>query len=209
MTRAECLRVITVAEEIKSAAAAVQARATVQFVEQVEQDASAARAREEITRGEARRRTSAARSEVALARRCSPAQADRHVATARAWCSVLPQTMSALTAGRVSESRAGVVAQETTCLSPQDRREADRRLAGDLALLGDRALRGAAHRACTVIDPASVVGRKREGRGLPQGEHSPGAGRDGVALGPGSIDGRGRCPRVADCGGGGAIRRHG
>lgn len=162
LTRAECLQVITVAEEIKSAVSAVQARATVHFVEQVEQDASAARAREEITRGEARRRSSAARSEVALARRCSPAQADRHVATARAWCSVLPQTMSALTAGRVSESRAGVVAQETTCLSPQDRREADRRLAGDLALLGDRALRGAAHRACTVIDPASVVRRNEK-----------------------------------------------
>lgn len=159
LTRAECLQVVTVAEEIKSAVSAVQARATVHFVEQVEQDASAARVREEITRGEARRRRSAARSEVALARRCSPVQADRHVATARAWCSVLPQTMSALTAGRVSESRAGVVAQETTCLSPQDRREADRRLAGDLTGLGDRALRGAAHRACTGIDPASVVRR--------------------------------------------------
>lgn len=162
LTRAECLQVITVAEEIKSAVSAVQARATVHFVEQVERDASAARAREEITRGEARRRSSSARSEVALARRCSPVQADRHVATARAWCSVLPETMSALTAGRVCESRAGVVAQETTCLSPPDRREVDRRLAVDLTRLGDRALRGAAHRACTGIDPASVVRRNEK-----------------------------------------------
>lgn len=159
LTPAECLQVVTAAEEIKSAVSAVQARATVHFVEQVDQDAHAARARDEITRSEARRWVSSARSEVALARRCSPVQADRHVATARAWCSVLPDTMSALTAGRVSESRAGVVAQETTCLSPADRREADRRLSPDLTRLGDRALRGAAHRACIAIDPASVVRR--------------------------------------------------
>src|SRR5699024_460002 len=129
LSRAEALAVVTAAEEIKGAVAAVQARASVEFVEDVAAEAHADRVEGRLTERQVRRRMSAAHSEVALARRCSPSQADRHVAAARAWHSVLPETMRALTAGRINETKAGIIGRETACLAPPPRRLADTRLA--------------------------------------------------------------------------------
>ncbi|MEK4242935.1 DUF222 domain-containing protein [Janibacter sp. FSL W8-0316] len=161
LTEVELLEVVALLEMTKGAAAAAQARATARFVEERDTRVAEMAAAEEISRREASLRRRATRSEVALARRCSPGQADRHVGAARALVHELPGTMAALTAGEISEWRATIVVRETACLSPEHRREADRRLAGGLRDLGDRALAAAAHRACVDLDQESVVERRR------------------------------------------------
>ena len=161
LTEVELLEVVALLEMTKGAAAAAQARATARFVEERDARVAEMAAAEEISRREASLRRRATRSEVALARRCSPGQADRHVGAARALVHELPGTMAALTAGEISEWRATIVVRETVCLSPERRREADRRLAGGLRDLGDRALAAAAHRACVDLDQESVVERRR------------------------------------------------
>lgn len=158
---ADLLEVVAVLEAAKGAASAVQARATAVFVSDRDERAGQQRASGEITRREATTLRSAARTEVALARRCSPGQADRHVSVARALVTDLPHTMDALATGRISEWRATIVARETSCLSPADRREADRRVAECLTTLGDRGLAAAAHRACIDLDQGAVVERRR------------------------------------------------
>ncbi|NYF99566.1 HNH endonuclease signature motif containing protein [Janibacter cremeus] len=160
LTQAERLQVVETLEAAKGVAAAVQARATDSFVAERDADAQAAAARGEISRRAAARARSAARAEVALARRCSPGQADRHVGLAQALTHELPCTMTALTAGDISEWRATIVARETACLTRADRLEADRRLAGELTRLGDKALAGAARRATLDLDPDAVVERR-------------------------------------------------
>lgn len=161
LTEEEALAVVTAAERVKASVAAVQARACTEFVTQRDAEVARDRAAEKISRREAGQRQSAARSEVALARRCSPFQADRHIAHGRALCSVLPHTMAALTAGDLSEHRAEIIARETTCLSPQHRREVDARVADTLPQLGDKALTAAVQRACIDVDQASIVERRR------------------------------------------------
>lgn len=161
LTAAECLEVVDLLEATKGAAAALQARATARFVEQRDVDAREARERDEISRREESCRRSATRAEVGLARRCSPAQADRHVRTAAALTADLPETMTALTWGRISEWRATIVVRGTSELSSVDRAEADRRLAPDLTTLGDRALAAAAHRVSVDLDQAAIVERRR------------------------------------------------
>ena len=131
------LLVVALLESTKGAASALQARATERFVEQRDGLVSAAVAREELSDRQASLQRRAARSEVALARRVSPGQADRHVGVARALVHELPCTMAALTAGQISEWRATIVVRETACLAAADRLEADRRLSGCLTTLGD------------------------------------------------------------------------
>ncbi len=160
LTAGELLEVIDAAEAVKASVAAVQARATVQFVQQCDDDATSAAGRGELSAREVTCRRSAARAEVALARRCSPSQADRHVGLAKALVSDLPRVMGALSRGEVSEWRATIVARETACLDPHDRRDADARLAPELSRLGDKALGDAARRACIDLDPESVVKRR-------------------------------------------------
>src|SRR5690606_22363329 len=111
LPEADLLHVITTLEATKGAAAALQARATARFVQDRDHLAQEAVVREEISKREASCRRSATRAEVALARRCSPWQADRHVGAATALVHDLPMTMSALTAGDISESRAAIVAR--------------------------------------------------------------------------------------------------
>ncbi len=165
LSEADLLHLITTLEAMKGAAGALQARATAHFVEDRDSLTQDAVEREEISRRQASCRRSATRAEVALARRCSPWQADRHVGAARALVHDLPMTMSALAAGDISESRALIVARETACLSRADRLEADRRLAQDLMMLGDRALTAAAQRVCIDLDQEAVVERRRRAAG--------------------------------------------
>src|SRR5699024_8919260 len=161
LSEADLMQVITTLEATKGAAAAVQARATARFVEDRDELTQEAAAREGISRREASCRRSATRAEVALSRRCSPWQADRHVGAAKALVHDLPLTMAALTAGGISEARSLIVVRETACLSPADRLEADRRLAPDLTTLGDRALTAAAQRVAIDLDQEAIVERRR------------------------------------------------
>lgn len=161
LSEAQLLEVITVLEATKGAAAALQARATARFVEDRDALVAEERAQARVSRREASLRRSATRAEVALARRCSPGQADRHVGAAKTLVHDLPLTMTALTSGVISEWRATIVVRETACLSWLDRLEADRRLAEALTQLGDKELAAAAQRACVDLDQEAVVKRRR------------------------------------------------
>ena len=157
---AQLVEVIGVLESIKGATAGVQARATAAFVAGQDADVAERAAAGELSSREARVGRTGTRTQVALARRCSPNQGDRHVGLAKALVEDLPHTMAALTAGQISEWRATIVARETACLTHEDRMEADRRLADCLTTSGDRALAGAAHRATVDLDQEALVRRR-------------------------------------------------
>ena len=106
---------------LKSAAAAAQAEVTVDFV--------ASQRAEQVAAGVPAAKVGAGiGAQVALARRESPFRGGRYVGLAQALLSELPATMAALRAGDISEWRATIVARETACLDPADRRAADAEL---------------------------------------------------------------------------------
>jgi hypothetical protein len=103
-------------------------------------------------------------AEVALARRESPHRGRQHVGLARVLVDEMPSTCRALRAGHITEWKATILARETACLSVADRREVDRRLAGDAGRLerrGDRELEGAARKLAGELDAAACVLRRR------------------------------------------------
>lgn len=160
LTEAESLDLIALMESVKGAAAAVQARVTDRFVTGRDAETARALAHEEIDPAHAKRARAGTRCEVALARRCSPALADRHVGLAIALSSEMHHTMAALQRGEVSEWRATLMVRETACLSAADRTEVDRRVGPDLPQLGDRAIIRAAQRVAVELDQESVVARR-------------------------------------------------
>lgn len=161
LTDAECLDLVHAMEAIKAAAAAVQARATASFVASRDARVDDQRSAGEIDGREASQARAGTRAEVALARRCSPSQADRHVGLARALTREMPETMRALSDGEISEWRATILVRETATVSADHRGEIDRRLAPDLRRLGDRALGQAARRAAIELDQEAIVERHR------------------------------------------------
>ena len=116
-------------ERLKAAAAAAQAVVTADFVasQRAAQRAAGVRA-DKVGQGIA--------AQVGLARRDSPHRGSRYVGLAQALITELPHTMAALRAGDVSEWRATIVARETACLEPADRRLADAELGPRLAVAG-------------------------------------------------------------------------
>jgi hypothetical protein len=100
-------------------------------------------------------------AQVALARRESPHRGSQHVGLAQALMTELPRTMAALRAGDVSEWRATIVARETACLEPADRRVADAELGPRLAGLGDREVEAEARKIAYRLDPQAFVARTR------------------------------------------------
>ncbi|WP_299055435.1 DUF222 domain-containing protein [uncultured Nocardioides sp.] len=138
-------------EELKSAAAALQARA-----------AATMAARDDCPAG---RRS--AGSQVGLARRESPYRGRELTSFATRLTEDLPRVLDALTFGRLNERRAMVLAAELADLSPEHRAEADERLAGNpstLDGLGDLALRRAARRVAYELDPEAPVRRRQKAR---------------------------------------------
>ncbi|MBP6995901.1 MAG: DUF222 domain-containing protein, partial [Phycicoccus sp.] len=156
-------------EQLKGAAAAVQARATVQFLER--RIAAADNSDEcrpprgdrstRAPRGNRSRRVAradrSARAELALARRCSPAVMDRQVGVAKALVAEMPATMGLLTTGQISEGQAFAMVARTACLTREDRAGVDALLAADLPGLSERATQGAAERAAAEADNAAVA----------------------------------------------------
>ncbi len=69
--------------------------------------------------------------------------------------------MAALRAGDISEWRATLVARETACLDPADRRAADAELGPALAGLGDREVEAAARAVAYRLDPRAFVDRAK------------------------------------------------
>jgi 5-methylcytosine-specific restriction endonuclease McrA len=69
--------------------------------------------------------------------------------------------LAALRVGDTSEWRATIVARETACLDPADRRVADAELGPRLADLGDREVEAAARAVAYRLDPRAFVDRSR------------------------------------------------
>ncbi|MBP6994766.1 MAG: HNH endonuclease [Phycicoccus sp.] len=177
--------VVAWCEQLKGAAAAVQARATVQFLDRRVAAAEAAvggidecrppqadhsgrtaqtdrpRRAARAPRGDRSRRVAradrSARAELALARRCSPAVMDRQVGVAKALVAEMPATMGLLTTGQISEGQAFAMVARTACLTLEDRASVDALLAADLPGLSARATHGAAERAAAEADNAAVA----------------------------------------------------
>ena len=132
-------------EEAKNACCAVQAHATVELRERREDQATTARHREDAFRSVV--------SEVALARRESPHRARTLVGLATVASRELPCTLAAMSAGRVSEWRAMLVARETACLDVEDRRAVDREIAHGLGAWSNREVAARARKAAYRLDP--------------------------------------------------------
>jgi hypothetical protein len=144
-------------EQLKSAAAGLQARATVAFDSlQRRAQAEAGVPADELGKGVA--------AQVALTRRESPARGGRLLGLAKALVTEMPHTLAALHTGQLNEWRATLLVKETACLSAADRCAVDEQIAADtgsLAGAGDRSITAAARQAAYRLDPRSVANRAR------------------------------------------------
>ena len=142
-------------ERVKSAAAAGQARAAARLDE-------LRRADEAATGVPARQRGRGVASEVALARRDSPARGGRHLGFAKALVCEMPYTLAALECGALSEWRATLIVRESACLDIDDRRTLDAELCADISKLdgvGDARIVAAAKEVAYRLDAQAVVDR--------------------------------------------------
>ncbi|WP_396891046.1 HNH endonuclease [Mycobacterium sp. Z3061] len=154
-TEAELVARITELEQVKSAAAAGQARAAAAL------DA-ARRAAESAAGVPAGKRGRGVASEVALARRDSPARGGRHLGFATALVHEMPHTLAALEHGALSEWRATLIVRESACLDVEDRRTLDRELCAamdTLVGLGDKRITAAVQKIAYRLNAQAVVDR--------------------------------------------------
>ncbi|MGH3349972.1 MAG: DUF222 domain-containing protein [Nocardioides sp.] len=147
-------------EEVKCVAEAVQAEASVRLEEH-------ARERHAAAGVPARRLGEGVASQVALARRVSPARGAKLLGLAKILVSEMPHTLALMKAGRFSQWQATIVARETACLSLEDRRVIDYELcasgengaAPKAVSMGLKELENATKKLAIGLDQASVVAR--------------------------------------------------
>ncbi len=143
---------ITELERLKNAAAAAQARLTVELRQ----------VREAEARAEGRnvkRVPVSVAGEIGLARHESPHRASTLVSLAAVLTSEMPTTMAAFTAGEISEWHTTVLARETACLSRTHRALIDAELGPKLAELSIRQVAAEARKLAYELDPNSVIAR--------------------------------------------------
>jgi hypothetical protein len=142
-------------EELKCAAAALQARIAVEFdLVQRRKQREAGVTAEGLGAGVG--------AQIALARRESPARGSRLLGLAKALVTEMPRTLAALETGQLNEWRATLLVRETACLSAADRCAVDEELAPDAGTFdgcGDRAVAAAARSAAYRTDPRSATER--------------------------------------------------
>ncbi|WP_306915649.1 MULTISPECIES: HNH endonuclease [unclassified Arthrobacter] len=142
-------------EDLKSAAAALQAQLAVTFdLQQRREQAEAGLPADQLGTGVG--------AQIALARRESPARGSRLLGLAKALVTEMPHTLAALETGQLNEWRATLLVKETACLSAADRCAVDEELAADTGTFtgaGDRAIAAAARAAAYRRDPRSVTER--------------------------------------------------
>lgn len=142
-------------EDVKSAAAAKQARIAVAYeLDARQEQAEAGVPADELGAGVG--------AEIALARRESPSRGARLLGLGKALVVEMPHTFAALESGQLNEWRATLVVKETACLAVEDRAAVDEELAADsgsLAGCGDRAIIAAVRSAAYRRDPQSVARR--------------------------------------------------
>jgi hypothetical protein len=142
-------------ERVKSVAAAGQARAAAAFD-------TLRRSNEADAGVPAAQRGRGVASEVALARRDSPARGGRHLGFAKALVHEMPHTLAALDAGRLSEWRATLIVRESACLDVDDRRALDAEICADgskLDGMGDARIAAAARAVAYRLNARAVVDR--------------------------------------------------
>lgn len=149
-TPAEIVEAISALEDVKAQACATQARLAARLRALVGDDEPHGVA-----------------TQVALARRESPARGRRLVGLAGALVDELPATLAALETGALSEWRATLIARETACLHPEDRARVDAWLctpddAGRHPFhgWGDRRLVAEVQRRVARLDCQAVVDRR-------------------------------------------------
>lgn len=149
------IQLVAALEQLKAAAAALQAQLSVHFdARERELQRDAGVPRERRGRGVA--------AQLGMARRESPHRAAVLLGAAKALCAELPCTFTALADGRLSEYRATLIVQETACLGADERAEVDRTLCADPAALdgvGTRRLVAMAREHAYRADPAAFVRR--------------------------------------------------
>src|SRR5690625_858230 len=155
--QAEAIDFLAELEKLKSTAAAAQARVTA-VLEKLRHEEEAARGVPKARRGKG------LDGEIALARGESPARGTKSLNLAGALTTDLPHTMTALTNGRIREEHAQVVAQGTSWLSPEHRREVDALIAEQLGSLGPRQLGGEVRAHAQRLDQAGAVKRLAKAR---------------------------------------------
>ncbi|MFJ5956112.1 HNH endonuclease [Paenarthrobacter sp. NPDC092416] len=142
-------------EDVKSAIAALQARASVAFdlAQRHEQAATGVPSTEQ---------GKGVGAQIALARRESPNRGSRLLGLAKALVTEMPRTMAALETGQLNEWRATLLVKETACLSAEDRAAVDAELAPDTGTFdgaGDKTIIAAAKAEAYLRDPRSVTQR--------------------------------------------------
>ncbi len=144
-------------EDLKNAAAAAQARITVDFDESQRAEQEGAGVPESL-------RGAGVGAQVALARRESPHRGGRYLGLAKALVREMPNTLRAMELGVVSEWRATLIRRETACLERDQCTTIDAELCSDparLESLGDKKLVAEIRRRAYELDPRSVVERAR------------------------------------------------
>ncbi len=156
-TEAELIDLLTAAERLKSGLAAAQARVTATL--------ATSRSRAEAARQvPAPKRGKGMAAEIALARQESPVQGHRHLDLGVTLVHAMPETLAALTEGRISEFQAMLLVKETAVLSKEHRQEVDAELGPRLGELGDRGAAAQARKIGYRLDPGSAVRRTRKAR---------------------------------------------
>jgi hypothetical protein len=154
LSDAERIDQIRALEALKGAAAAAQARITEAFDRSQRHDAPALEPTHEVSRSIA--------SQVALARRKSPARAQQHLGVALGLVRNLPHTLRALTHGEISEWRATLIVRETAMLTREDRLSVDAELAPQLVGAGDRRIADLARSIAYRLDPGAAMRRNQK-----------------------------------------------
>ncbi len=142
-------------EDLKNAACAAQAVAAARFA----RSQKAEQARRGVP---ADRVGQGVAEQVALARRESPHAGAIFLGLATILVTEMPHTLHAMTTGVLSEYRARIVVQETSCLTREARSEIDRAVGDDLArleTLGTRRLENLVRGELARRDPAGVAAR--------------------------------------------------
>jgi len=154
LTDAERIDLIAELEALKGAAAAAQARVTVDF------DASqrAEQARKGVP---AKEQGGGVASQVALARRQSSHKGNGLLGLAKALVHEMPHTLAALATGETNEYRASLMVRETATLSVEHRAAVDAGLAHQLGGLGDAGVEREARKLAYQLDAGSALRRVR------------------------------------------------
>ncbi|MBC7279780.1 DUF222 domain-containing protein [Nocardioides sp.] len=147
-------------EEVKCTAEAVQAEAAVRLDE-------ATRVRQAEAGVPARKLGEGVASQIALARRVSPAKGAKLLGLAKILVAEMPHTFGLMKAGLFSQWQATILARETACLSMENRRVIDYQLCSPgsdgeppaVVTMGLRQLENAAKKLAIILEQESVVAR--------------------------------------------------